>query len=137
MFFVRKLNYFKIDKSLISLFYQSVVQSIISFCICVWGGNANTRAISKINSVAKQSFKITNIPQLSFSEILAKYTEKKIIRIIKDTTHPLNMQIGFSSRSKRLAIIRTKTESYRKSIIPRTVKLLYDAHFLEKANFYR
>ena len=132
MFFVRKLNYFKIDKSLISLFYQSVVQSIISFCICVWGGNANTRAISKINSVAKQSFKITNIPQLSFSEILAKYTEKKIIRIIRDTTHPLNMQIGFSTRSKRLAIIRTKTERYRKSFIPRAVKQLYDSDFRKK-----
>ena len=132
MFFVRKLNYFKIDKSLISLFYQSVVQSIISFCICVWGGNANSRAISKINSVAKQSFKITNIPQLSFSEILAKYTEKKIIRIIKDTTHPLHMQICFSARSKRLAIIRTKTERYRKSFIPRAVKQLYDSNFRKK-----
>ena len=38
MFFVRKLNHFHVDKTLISLFYQAVVQSLISFCICVWGG---------------------------------------------------------------------------------------------------
>lgn len=37
MFFVRKLNYFKVDKTLISLFYLSVIQSIIYFCVCVHG----------------------------------------------------------------------------------------------------
>ena len=35
--FVRKLNYFRIDKKLISLFYRSTVNSIISFCIGAWG----------------------------------------------------------------------------------------------------
>ena len=38
MHFVRKLNFFKIDKTLISLFYQSIINSVISFCICAWGG---------------------------------------------------------------------------------------------------
>ena len=37
--FVRKLNYFRIDKKLKSLLYRSTVISIISFCIGAWGGN--------------------------------------------------------------------------------------------------
>ena len=45
MHFVRKLNFFKIDKPLISLFYQSIVNSVISFCICAWGGNTAERDI--------------------------------------------------------------------------------------------
>ena len=132
MFFVRKLNYFKVDKTLISLFYQSVIQSIISFCICIWGGNANSKAISKIDSVAKYASKITCSDQLSFDQILSKFTEKKIIKIMKDQTHPLNESVQFSSRSNRLIIMKTRTERYKKSFLPRAVKDLYIKKFKRK-----
>ena len=124
MFFVRKLNHFHVDKTLISLFYQAVVQSLISFCICVWGGNANHKDISKICSVAKQASKMTGIVQLSFDAVLSIFTEKKIIRICNDKTHPLHSQITFSTRSGRLILIRTRTERYKRSFLPRAVKLL-------------
>ena len=129
MFFVRKLNYFKVDKTLISLFYQSVIQSIISFCICIWGGNANSKAISKIDSVAKYASKITCSDQLLFDQILSKFTEKKIIKIMKDQTHPLNEFIQFSSRSNRLIIMKTRTERYKRSFLPRAIKDLYIKKF--------
>ena len=124
MFFVRKLNHFHVDKTLISLFYQAVVQSLISFCICVWGGNANHKDISKICSIAKQASKMTGIVQLSFDAVLSIFTEKKIIRICNDKTHPLHSQITFSTRSGRLILIRTRTERYKRSFLPREVQLL-------------
>ena len=124
MFFVRKLHYFNVDKTLISLFYQAVVQSLISFCICIWGGNANHKDISKICSVAKQASKITGISQLTFDAVLTIFTEKKIIRICNDENHPLFSQIMFSNRSGRIILMRTRTERYKRSFLPRAIKHL-------------
>ena len=76
MFFVRKLSYFKIDKTLISLFYQAVIQSLISFCVITWGGNALAKDINKISTVIKQATKITGITQKSFDEILNNFSRK-------------------------------------------------------------
>ena len=33
LYFVRKLHQFKVDKTLFTLFYKSVIESILSFCI--------------------------------------------------------------------------------------------------------
>ena len=33
LYFVRKLGHFKVDRKLITLFYKSVIESILSFCI--------------------------------------------------------------------------------------------------------
>ena len=38
--FVRKLGQFKVDRTLITLFYKSVIVSVLSFCITYWGGNS-------------------------------------------------------------------------------------------------
>ena len=52
---VRKLNFFRIDKTLISFIYKSFINSIISFCICVWGGNTTER-YQKDKSISKKSY---------------------------------------------------------------------------------
>ena len=129
MFFVRKLNCFKVDKTLISLFYQSVIQYLISFCICVWGGNVLAKDITKITSIINQASKITENNQLTFEQILFKYSEKIFLKILNDSTHPLHCRISFSERSSRLIINKSRTERLRHSFLPRTVKYLYSKNF--------
>ena len=53
MIFIRKLNAFRIDKYLISLFYRSVIESVVSFCLYVYGGNALCKDIMKIYMILK------------------------------------------------------------------------------------
>ena len=67
---------------------------------------------------------MTGIVQLSFDAVLSIFTEKKIIRICIGKTHPLQNQITFSTSSGRLTLIRTRTERYKRSFLPRAVKLL-------------
>ena len=40
-YFVRKLGQFKVDRTFTTLFYKSVIESILSFCIICWGGNSS------------------------------------------------------------------------------------------------
>ena len=123
MHFVRKLNFFKIDKTLISLFYRSIINSVISFCICAWGGNTAQRDICKIDRVTRQARKITNEDQCDFKELFEKACINKITRILKDTSHPFHNQILFSSRSNRVLLIRSRKERFKNSFLPLAIKI--------------
>ena len=121
--FVRKLNYFRIDKKLISLFYRSTVNSIISFCIGAWGGNTTEKDFKKINRIVKCATKLTGIDQDTFEEIFISTCINKFKRILRDPSHPLYNQIMFSNRSGRILFLKTRKERYRMSFLPYAVKL--------------
>ena len=43
LYFVRKFGQFKVDRTLITLFYKSVIESILCFCNTCWGGKFEER----------------------------------------------------------------------------------------------
>jgi hypothetical protein len=57
LFFVQKLRKLDVSRKILSLFYKSTVESVLSFCICVWFGsctNAEKRHVEKIVKTAKR-----------------------------------------------------------------------------------
>ena len=58
LYFLRKLKSFRVDNTLIKLFYQATIESITSFCLICWGGNSRKNEINKINRVITKSEKI-------------------------------------------------------------------------------
>ena len=127
LYFLRKLRQFKIDPTLISLFYQATIQSILTFCIIGWGGNTSQKNKNKINYLIKRSGKLFNKSPLSFNDLLELYCFRKIKFISKDQKHPLFSCIKFSSRSGRVQYILTHTERYRSSFLPFSVKFLNES----------
>ena len=123
LYFVRKLNYFKIDKTLLSLFYGSIIVSVVSFCIVAWGGNAVQKDIQKINRVVKHASKLTGIAQDFFLNIFENNCIKKFDRIQRDDTHPFFSQLRFSVRSGRILFPTMRTKRYQDSFLPTAVKL--------------
>ena len=123
LYFVRKLKYFQVENTLISLFYRAALESLISFCICVWGGNLSRREVQKFDRVARRVSKITNIDQDSFLEIFDKCCLRKLDRIIKDIDHPFFKDIKFSKRTNRIILQKTNRERYRMSFLPYSVSL--------------
>ena len=61
MFFVRKLKSFYVRNNILSLFYQSVIQSIISLCICVWYGNLKAIDSHRLERVIKAASKTNGL----------------------------------------------------------------------------
>ena len=59
LYIVRKLSKFKVDKTLITLFYKSVIESILSFCITCWGGNSLKGDCMKVDRIIGISEKFT------------------------------------------------------------------------------
>ena len=60
-----KLGQFKVDRTLITLFYKSVIESILYFCITCWGGNSSNGDRIKVDKIIKISEKLTtHVPNL-------------------------------------------------------------------------
>ena len=127
LYFVRKLGQVKVDRTLITLFYESVIESVLSFCITCWGGNSSKGDRIKVRRTIKISEKFTTlVPHLD--ELYNKKTLDKITSISKDVKHPL---YHFLNKSKANRIdgyshIMTKTERHSRSFLPCAIRFLND-----------
>ena len=123
MFFLRKLNSFHVDTTLLDLFYTPTIQGIICFCIIAWGGNVSLVFKQKINKVIKRAARITHSDLSFFDELLCTLSLKKIDSI-ENSDHPLACKIKRSVRSNRPLFIKAKTERFSRSFLPFAVKLI-------------
>ena len=69
LYFLRKLNSFNVNITILNLFSNSCILSILKFCLCAWGGNINL--------------------------ILTKSCHTTLVKLCKDSSHPLFKQIKF------------------------------------------
>ena len=60
MYFLRKLKYFHVNDRILFLFYQSIIQSTITFDSIIWYSNAKQSDKHKLRRVVKQASKIMN-----------------------------------------------------------------------------
>ena len=60
LYFLRKLNTFHVDNTLLTLFYKSIIQSVITFAMVCWGSNTLEKKNLKINQIIRKGRKICN-----------------------------------------------------------------------------
>ena len=53
--FVRKLGHFKVDRIIMTLFYKSVIESVLTFCITCWGGNSSKGDCIKLDRIMRKN----------------------------------------------------------------------------------
>ena len=116
LYFVRKLGQFKVDRTLITLFYKTVIESVLTFCITCWGGNSSKGDRIKVERIIKISEKFTtHVPHLD--ELYNKKTLDKTISISKDVKHPLYRFLNKfkSNRIDGYSHIMTKIDGHSRS----------------------
>ena len=124
LFFLRKLYSFRIDNKIMSLFYHSIIESILLFCFCCWGGNCTGQDKDRFDFIIKKASKICGHAFDNSNVLYRNSCFKKITNILKDNTHPLASQIVRSSRSSRFIPPRTNRERYKRSFLPSSIRLL-------------
>ena len=100
----RKLRSFNIDNTILSMFYKSCIQSVLTFCFICWFGNVRQKDKNKLQRVAK---------------ILRKAKD-----IINDSTHILYNDYVLLPSSRRFRTIISKTNRKRDSFMPMSGQLL-------------
>ena len=122
LYFLRKLYFFNIDSTLLSLFYKSCLLSILSFCINAWGGNATKKDTMRIDRCLKNACKMFKNNCDTFENIKIEMCLKKFNKIINDNSHPLFPCISHSPRSGRILHETSRTVRYFNSFIPFSIR---------------
>ena len=124
-YFLRKLRSFHVDRTIMQLFYRSVVESVI-LCNClIWFGSCRQRDFKPLVRIVKQAGKITgefrNLENVCLEKILQKANE-----VVANESHVLHKYYEYMRSGKRLRAIKCRTERYRKSFVPLSVRMLND-----------
>ena len=124
LYFLRKLRCFNIDSTILSLFYKSIIESVLTFCITCWGGNCTSSDQLKFNRIIRKASKVSSH---TFDDTHTLYNVlcfKKLQNILLNDCHPLFSAVEKSPRSGRVIFSKVRTERHRKSFLPWAVSLL-------------
>ena len=121
---LRKLNSFHVCPQLLSVFYSSVISSVLSFGLTCWGGNLTKRDTGRLNKVIRKAGGIIGRTQDDLDTLYDRRTTKKLTVILNDKTHPLRRDFDSlkQDRSNRFRLPVIKTNRYSNSFIPSVIR---------------
>ena len=121
LYFLRKLKSFQANQDILFLFYESVIQSVITFSIIVWYNCLNNSNLKKLKRITKTASRIIGIDVRELNDICEKALSAKFDLICADRSHPLNSEIKYS-RSGRIVPSLTRTNRYKFSFLPCAIR---------------
>ena len=123
LYFLRKLKNVNVDKSILTMFYKCIIQSVLTFCIACWYGSTSVSNKNKLNKIIKCARRLgcTNIEGL---DVLYKNAVlMKMDKIVKDVEHPLNEHFKLLPSGSRMMSIYSRTNRLRDSFILSAIRL--------------
>ena len=124
MFFLRKLRKFRLKQDILVQFYRAVIESVLTFSIVVWFGNASKGDKEKLQKVVSTAEKIIGCSLPSLEEIYIQRVKNRALKIVKDQSHPANSLFEELPSGRRFRSIKAKTERFKKSFYPSAVSIL-------------
>ncbi len=122
LYFLRQLNKFYIDKKIMTIFYQTFIQSILVFNFVCWYGSLSVRNKNKLIKIVNTASKISGVAFESLNSIFERQTLKKVNKIIKDSSHCLSSQFQYLPSGRRLSLPLLKSNRARQSFIPTGIR---------------
>jgi hypothetical protein len=122
LYHLRKLKKCGVDSTLLSMFYDSVIGSVISFCITAWYGGLSADLVQSLHRIAKTANKIicdtpvTSVPSLHENKI-----NSMVVRTVNNNSHPLRGEFHVLRSGQRLRVHKCKTNRLKNSFIPQAI----------------
>jgi len=124
LYFLRKLNSFSVDKTILRIFYKSFIESLLTFSSICWFFNLNVKGRNSLNRFISLSSKIIGEKQINMSRLV----ECRIInmgrKIVDNKDHILNSEFELLLSGRRFRSKICRTNRYRNSFIPTAIRLL-------------
>ena len=125
LFFLRKLNKFNVNKTLMALFYRSFIESILTFSMVCWYGNLNEKDKKRISKIVNICSKIIGDQQTSLSELFDKRVIRKANSILNSKfEHPLECEFDPLPSGRRFRVPILKTNRSKHFFINRVIGYL-------------
>jgi len=110
LFFLRKMRTFHVSSEMMTLFYRSFIESLLTFCIVAWFGNLNLYNKNRLDRLVKTAGKISGSQQADTMSIYTRQVLRKANAILHCPNHALlnKFELLPSGRHFRAPIRRTK-----------------------------
>ena len=105
-------------------FYKAVIESVLTFSICVWFGGLTSKEESVLNRIIKISGRIIGTELPSLEELYKKRSLTKASKIVRDVKHPANEMFSFLPSGKRYKALEARTNGFKNSFYPQAISLL-------------
>ena len=126
LYCLRKLRSFNVDNTILSMFYKSCIQSVLTFSFICWFGNVSQKDKNSLQRIVNISSKVTGVTQSTLTALYEKHVVNKATRILADDKHVLYADYILLPSSRRFRTVTCKTNRKRFSFVPMSIRLLND-----------
>lgn len=131
LFFLRRLQSFNVCNQMLTMFYNSVVASVLFYGVVCWGNNISVLNRNKLDKLVRRAGSVVGGSLDTVGAVMERCMGRKLRSILCNTRHPLHKTLSAqrSHRSDRLLSVRGRTERFRSSFIPAAIRF-YNEHCL-------
>ena len=115
-----------VDNTILSMFYKSCIQSVLTFSFICWFGNVSQKDKNSLQRIVNISSKVTGVTQSTLTALYEKQVVNKATRILADDKHVLHADYILLPSSRRFRTVTCKTNRKRFSFVPMSIRLLND-----------
>ena len=112
---------FKVDRTILRLFYKSVIESVMLFSCVVWYGGCRKEDFKKLQKIAncagKMTGEVTNLTHECNNMIL-----KHVTQILENPEHPLHQCYTLMRSGKRYRSLKARTSRFLNSFVPLSIR---------------
>jgi hypothetical protein len=124
MYLLRKLKSFSVDTKILSLFYQSFIESLLTFSFICWFHSLNVKDRNSLNSIVNVCSKIIGVRQRDLASFCDQQILRKTSRIFASADHFLKPEFTLLPSGRRFAIPACRGNRRSKSFVPCAIRLL-------------
>ena len=113
LYFLRRLRSFNVCSTMLQMFYDSVVFSVIFFAVVCWGSRVKTADANILNKLIRRAGSVLGVDQESLAVVSERRMLRKLLNILDKESHPLHAKLVSyrSTFSHRLRPTGTITEA--------------------------
>ena len=120
--YLRIMKNVNVSKTIISLFYKSVIESVLLYCIVCFYGNGTKKDASKLNKIVRTA-KRMGADAVSLENLHRRSSYKLAQKILRSKSHPLNRAYQFLRSGKRLRAPAQRTSRFKNSFVPSSIRI--------------
>ena len=104
--------------------FRSLVLNVLTFNVVTLYGNLRVKERTKLNRIVNLASKIIGKQQETLSDIFNKFSRRKAIKIVNDSSHPLNSNFTLLRSGRRYKVPLAKRNLHKFSFVPSAINIL-------------
>ncbi len=124
LYFLRILGYNQLAQKLLVSFYRCSIESILTYCICVWFSTCTVAEKKALQGVVNTAQKIIGCPLPSLEDRCSSHCVRKANNILRDPSHPGQTHFELLPSGRHYRLIKTLSNRLKNCFYPRAITAL-------------